>query len=261
MKTLQEISIIIPTYKSPEALELCLKSIIKSQINSNQIIVVVDGFYEINKLVLQKYEQFIEILNLEYNVGVAKATNLGVYNAIYENILIINDDNVVSNNFDIDLSLLDTINKVYAINQIEPSPSIFSQFRIKDLGRDPKTFDLENLRVYEHKISEDRINSTGSTLPIYMRKDDFMRVGGWDSNYPNSWVSDCDFFYKCLLSGMKMLRTYNTHFYHFVSLGTTSTPEDAQNKIILEQEDHEYFKYKWGGYMVRGKYNEINVRI
>ncbi len=40
------ISVIIPTYKSPEALELCLQSAIEGQQNKNQIIVVVDGFYE-----------------------------------------------------------------------------------------------------------------------------------------------------------------------------------------------------------------------
>ena len=60
------ISVIIPTYKSPEALDLCLKSIIEGQINKNQIIVVVDGFYEINKEILEKYSKSINILNLEF---------------------------------------------------------------------------------------------------------------------------------------------------------------------------------------------------
>ena len=43
------ISVIIPTYKSPEVLDLCLKSAIEGQVNKNQIIVVVDGFYDVNK--------------------------------------------------------------------------------------------------------------------------------------------------------------------------------------------------------------------
>jgi glycosyltransferase involved in cell wall biosynthesis len=36
------ISVIIPTYKSPDALDLCLESAIKGQNKENQIIVVVD---------------------------------------------------------------------------------------------------------------------------------------------------------------------------------------------------------------------------
>ena len=39
------ISVIIPTYKEPEVLDLCLKSAILGQKHNNQIIVVVDGFF------------------------------------------------------------------------------------------------------------------------------------------------------------------------------------------------------------------------
>ncbi len=63
------ISVIIPTYKSPEALDLCLTSAIQGQTQNNQIIVVVDGFYDINKEVLEKHSKSIDILNLKENVG------------------------------------------------------------------------------------------------------------------------------------------------------------------------------------------------
>ena len=49
------ISVVIPTYQSPEYLDLCLKSIFKTQTYDNQIIVVVDGFLNLNKPVLDKY--------------------------------------------------------------------------------------------------------------------------------------------------------------------------------------------------------------
>ena len=48
------ISVIIPTYKSPDALDLCLRSAIEGQNNQNQIIVVVDGFYDIKEEVFEK---------------------------------------------------------------------------------------------------------------------------------------------------------------------------------------------------------------
>jgi glycosyltransferase involved in cell wall biosynthesis len=51
------ISVIIPTYKEPEALDICLKSAITGQKNKNQIIVVVDGFFDLNKEVLEKYRE------------------------------------------------------------------------------------------------------------------------------------------------------------------------------------------------------------
>ena len=63
------ISVIIPTYKSPDMLDLCLRSAIEGQQNKNQIIVVVDGFYDLNKEVLERWKDSIDILNLETNVG------------------------------------------------------------------------------------------------------------------------------------------------------------------------------------------------
>ena len=51
------ISVIIPTYKSPEVLDLCIKSALQGQFTKNEIIVVVDGTYDINKIVLEKYDE------------------------------------------------------------------------------------------------------------------------------------------------------------------------------------------------------------
>jgi len=46
---------------------------------------------------------------------------------------------------------------------------------------------------------------------------------------------------KCQMNGMKMIRTYNCHFYHFGSLATTSS-----EKGKIEQQCKEFTYYKWG---------------
>ena len=244
------ISVIIPTYKSPEALDLCLTSCIQGQSLKNQIIVVVDGFYDLNKEVLEKHKDSIEILNLEENVGLCRATNLGVYNASNELILIVNDDNVFSLSWDIELLKDYVPNSVISPNQIEPTPSMFKQFHIRDCGRDPKTFSLENYWKYEEPLRGLFSDETGSTLPIFMSKVDYLRVGGWDENYEQGMVADWDFFLKCKLSGMKMLRTYNCHFYHFASVSV-----NGEKRRQAEMNGHEYAKYKWGSYI---KHNPLD---
>lgn len=244
------ISVIIPTYKSPEALDLCLRSAIQGQVRKNEIIVVVDGFYELNKEVLERWKDSIEILNLEQNVGLSRGTNLGVYNASNTKILIVNDDNVFPSGWDETLELEWQEGTVITPNQIEPIPSMFSQMHIKNLGRDPKTFDLEQYWKYDkNNASQDKIEECGSTLPIFMSKVDYLRVGGWDENYDLGVVADWDFFLKCDLSGLRMLRSWNLHFYHFVSLSTNDTEERRLNRQQVEQQGHEYAKYKWGGYI------------
>ncbi|MCK9429846.1 MAG: glycosyltransferase family 2 protein [Candidatus Omnitrophica bacterium] len=233
------ISVIIPTYREPEALDLCLKSIFQSQDDDNEIIVVVDGFYNENKEVLDKYK--VNILNLETNVGLAKATNLGVYNATNEKILIVNDDNVFPWRWDIRLNEIYNPDCIISPNQIEPRPSIFKQFIIKDFGSTPVDFNLDEFLDKELSISHSLITNEGFTLPIFMSKIDYIKLGGWDENYPGPWVVDWDFFLKAHLWGLQMKRTFNCHFYHFGSIGTTSP-----NKKIIESNCHEYAKYKWG---------------
>lgn len=239
------ISVIIPTYKSPAALNLCLQSAIEGQQNENQIIVVVDGFYDLNKEVLEKWSDKIEVLNLEQNVGLCKVTNLGVYNARYDKILIINDDNVFPRFWDTTLLNDWEDNAVISPNQIEPYPSMFRQFHIKDLGTSPETFDLEQFWLYDyHYASGDKKEENGSTLPIFMSKYDFIRIGGWDENYELGMVADWDFFLKCTLSGLKMIRTWNCHFYHFASISV-----NGEKRQAAEQAGHEYARYKWGSYI------------
>ena len=248
------ISVIIPTYKEPEALNLCLQSAIAGQRLNNQIIVVVDGFYEVNKEVLDKYEDSIEVLVLEENVGLCRATNLGVYNAKFDKILIVNDDNVFPDVWDQVLLEEYKPGCVLAPNQIEPTPSIFKQFHIKDLGRDLKTFDLQAYWTYEDSVRESRTDESGSTLPIFMNKYDYIRLGGWDENYEAGMVADWDFFLKCAISDLKMIRTYNCHFYHFASIST-----NGEKRQQAEQKGHEYAKYKWNSYIY--SHPETNLKF
>jgi len=248
------ISVIIPTYKQPEALDLCLRSAINGQRLNNQIIVVVDGFYEVNKEVLGRYRDSIEILVLEENAGLCRATNLGVFNAKFDKILIVNDDNVFPDVWD--QVLLEEYKPGYVLapNQIEPSPSIFRQFHIKDLGKDPKTFNLQTYWDYENSLEQDKVEESGSTLPIFMNKYDYIRLGGWDENYEAGMVADWDFFLKCAISDLKMVRTYNCHFYHFASIST-----NGEKRQQAEQKGHEYAKYKWSSYIY--SHPETNLKF
>lgn len=250
------ISVIIPTYKAPEALDLCLRSIIEGQKNQNEIIVVVDGFFNLNKAVLDKYSTKINILNLSTNMGTCRATNIGAYRANNDKIFIANDDNVFAKNWDEHLLNDFQYGSVLTVNEIEPYASIFPQKHIQDLGRDPAKFDLESFWQYSEQISKPLIEDSGSTFPIMIEKKDFMRLGGFDENYPSQAgaVSDWDFFVKCSLSNIKTIRTYSCHFYHFVSLSSKSEEMIQKNKDA-EKHCHEYAKFKWGDYI---KHNSQN---
>ena len=239
------ISVIIPTYQSPDYLDLCLKSAFEGQKNKNEIIVVVDGFYELNKHVLDKYPD-VNILDLGFNQGLPVATNWGVYNASNEYILVVNDDNVFPKNWDVDLEPHLSKKVVVSPNQIEPNPSMFKQFEIQNLGKNPNEFDLEEFWDYAQSIRLEQFDNTGSTLPFAMHKLDYLAIGGWDIMYPSPHVVDWDFFLKCEYVGYRMDRVYSTHFYHFAGASTRSTPEQNAESNRKENLAHQFFANKWG---------------
>jgi hypothetical protein len=77
-----------------------------------------------------------------------------------------------------------------------------------------------------------------------MNKIDYLRVGGWDENYELGMVADWDFFLKCQLSGLKMVRNWNLHFYHFASVST-----NGEKRLAAESAGHAYAQYKWGTFI------------
>lgn len=239
------ISVVIPSYKEPDYLDLCLKSCLNGLDNEQEIIVVIDGFYDMHEKVLSKYPT-IKVLNLEQNRGLSVVTNLGVSHASNEFILVVNNDNVFPKSWDTNLIPDLKSGRVLTPNQIEPRPSIFSQFIIENLGTDPNKFDLDSFWNREREISVDKLELSGSTLPFAMFKNDFLALGGWDELYPSMHVVDWDFFLRCEYFNFEMVRTYKSNFYHFASVSSRATPE--QNKITQEKEfkAQNFYHQKWG---------------
>ena len=241
------ISLVIPTYRSPDILDICLKSAIENQSNSNEIIVVVDGFLEESKEVLEKHSDGISVLPFQENKGMQTALNFGVMNASNEIICIVNDDNVLCKDWDLIIEKDYQPNSVLTINQIEPTgPGMFN-FPVKDFGRTPQEFKYEEFLKYEPTIRKDKLTIDGGIFPFAMSKKDYMAVGGFDTLYQSPFICDWDFFLKLELSGKGFYKTHNGHFYHFGSLATKNRKDvDKVNFKQSEAPAADLFEYKWG---------------
>ena len=239
------ISLIIPTYKSPEHLDICLKSAIENQANKNEIIVSVDGFIEESQHILDKYQDDIQILDMGANQGMQTALNLAVMNASNEIICIINDDNVLSKDWDVIIEKEYNPNSVLTINQIEPTgPGIFN-FPVKDFGKTPNEFKYNDFISYEPSIRKEVMTLDGGIFPFVISKKNYMIVGGFDTMYQSPFICDWDFFLKLDLNGVNFTRTHNLHFYHFGSAATKNGKEGNKFKQT-EHPAAQMFMYKWG---------------
>ena len=240
------ISLIIPTYRNPDYLDICLKSATEQQDNENEIIVVVDGFIEESQHILDKYVTKIKVLNLGNNQGMQQALNYGVFNANNEKICIVNDDNVLCSSWDTLIEEQLVKGEVLTINQIEPTgPSMFN-FPEFDFGKNPKEFKYQKFIDYEFQIrNKNKITPDGGIFPFAMWKKDYMIVGGFDTLYQSPFICDWDFFLKLDLNGLVLNRTHGGHFYHFGSTATKNGKEGDRFKAS-EGPAAEIFMYKWG---------------
>lgn len=256
-----KLSVIIPSYRNPAYLDLCLKSAFENQDGDNQIIAILDGYVEESKHVINKYPD-LNVVEFEENKGQTIAHNTGVWLAENEFILIVNEDNVFPRHWD--TKLLESVKTkhgeyrydlVVAPNQIEPVPSIFKSFIIKNFGVTPEEFDYENFLSFEESIHFDPSKHTnvfpylqkftrdGQTWPIFMAKRWYMILGGIDVTYPSAAVADWDFFLRCEMTGLHCIRYHGAHFYHFAG---ASTRKKISNWNVGELQSHQYFAYKWG---------------
>jgi len=243
-----QISVIIPTYRNPDYLDLCLKSLVPSmETGEVQVVVVVDGFPEESRDVLNSYDKYehLGVLELEENQGMASAINFGVYNAEGGVLLIVNDDNVFPEGWwdaiKSGWNYLSTT--VISINQIEPEPSIYN-FPTVNCGMGPKGFNWDKFNDAVKQYSKDMLTFDGQIFPILMRKNHFMQVGGFDTFYKSPFFVDFDFWLKLELCGLEFGRTHVTHLYHFGSRATKRGKEGAAFRAS-ELNAATQFQYKW----------------
>jgi glycosyltransferase involved in cell wall biosynthesis len=240
------ISAIIPTYRNPICLDICLDSALKGMSETTtEIICIVDGFVDESEEIISKYKGQVKFLKLDENCGMQRALNIGVMNASGDTIFIVNDDNVFPEQWDTLLHRqmqLDWVD-IVTVNQIERTESIFG-FHVADYGS-PETFNYDAFVAGEKDFREDRFTTKGSIFPFAMSKRNYMMLGGFDEMYPSPFVCDWDFFLKCDLAGLESIRTYRLSMYHFGSVATKNSAE-ADKFAEGELQAAGTFQYKWG---------------
>lgn len=249
------ISVILPTYRNPKYLDLCLNSILENQVNKNDIVVVVDGYFEESENVLRKYDDGIRIIDLEENMGMQHAINFGVWNCQSENIFVINDDNVFPTKWDERLSPLAEDNVVWTVNQVEPTgPSMFN-FPTYTCGQVVENFNYDLWLTIEQGLSKNLSTPDGSIFPFFMKKHWFMTVGGFDTWYDSPNICDWDFFRKLqMIPQLEFKRTHTLHLYHFGQVATKKNSESKQFKT-RERFAAQQYQYKWGEPPFNGENN------
>lgn len=249
------VSVILPTYRNPKFLDICLRSGLENRVESDtKVIVIVDGYADESADVLKKYSvyQGLQILTFEQNRGLNSAINLAIWNSSTKYAFVINDDNVFPKNWDRRLNEeVHTSEErfgermILTVDQIEPTgPSMFC-FPIKNLGLTPDTFQYDEWLTFENSIQENVIKEDGHIYPFLVQKRWFMATNGADIFYSTGSPADWDMFLKWELLDFKFPRTRAMHLYHFGST-VLKKGQDAPVFNAKEVRATAEYQYKWG---------------
>jgi len=258
------VTLIIPTYRNPKYLDLCLKSATENRDDpNNHILVIVDGFFEESREVLEKYDEVL-YLDLGENRGMQFALNAGVMQSQTKYVFIINDDNVMPTHWD--SRLMDVIEHretdwntnndkfVLTVDQVEPTgPGMFN-FPVHDLGQNVESFDYKKWLSFEQSQFSKELHFDGHIFPFVMEKKYYLACGGFDVFYNSPNVCDWDFFLKLELLGFVFPRTRRLRLYHF---GSVATKKNAESQKFRDREAQAFAEYdwKWGAQPYNGPNN------
>lgn len=249
------ITAIIPSYRNPDYLDLCLKSATENMVSEDtEIMVILDVFVEESQHVVEKYDG-VRVLSLPENKGMQYAINTGVMQANNEYVYVLNDDNVFGTEWDARLALeivhfnLSLSDKwVLTVNQVEPTGPGMFHHRINDLGQTVDTFRYDEWMEYEKFISDDDSpRLEGRIFPFIVSKKYYLAVGGMDTFYNSPNICDWDMFLKFELLGFLFPRTYKVHLYHFGSVVTKQSNESPLFAARMRNAMTEY-TWKWGAH-------------
>jgi len=255
---MSNVTLIIPSYRNPKYLDLCLKSAVENRVDpKNEIVVILDGYVEENRDVITLYEDAVDFIELEENQGMQTALNYGVMQATTPYVFIINDDNVMPKEWDARLmkDVLVMGDKFsLTVDQIEPTGPGMFKFPVHDLGQDVDSFDYKAWLEYEYSTKQTMVAGDGRIFPFVMKKKYYLACGGFDTFYDSPNICDWDFFLKLELLGFSFPRTRALRLYHF---GSVATKKNAESTQFTERERHAYemYNWKWGALPYNGNQN------
>jgi len=245
----KKISIIIPTLDNVDYLKLAVDTIRKHTVSPYEILVYA------NEMSV-KMKEYVRTANLDvflhsdHNEGVAKPANELVKESTGDIIFYAGDDLYLAPEWDVPLinALNDKIFYQYLTGcMFEPLYSNPCMNAPINYGRSPKDFQEDLfLREWKEKrrIKEDIISPWG---PIFITKDLWNCIGGFDEGYFPGFGTDPDIIAKIYFAAIREGKPYefrgvaNAGMYHFQCITTDKLPDNE----LLRMQAKIRFISKW----------------
>ncbi len=242
------ISVVIINYNGEKFAEKLINSL-NSQTEEYGEVIIIDNnskdasfFYFLEKL------KNVTLFRLSENKGFGYAVNLGVKQAKFENILLLNNDTFIENDF-IEKSLKNISNfKGYSF--FAPLVLNYDGTYVDSAGDSVGKFlrPYKNFHKKEYKnlkLENSEVNGFSMSI-CYFVKDDFIKEGMVDEKF-FMYFEDVDFSLRLKRKKRKILFTPDTVGYHFISASTkieNRMSEYSSKKVFWEGRNRVFLFFK-----------------
>ncbi|MFE5324104.1 glycosyltransferase [Paenibacillus sp. NPDC056579] len=234
-------SIIIATYNKMEYTQQCIQSIREYTEYGNYEIIVVDNHSTDETVNWLRQQNDIRLIVNDENLGFPKACNQGIEIANGENILLLNNDTIVTHNWlDNLLSCLYSCDDIGAVGSVTNHCSYYqaipvSYQTIEEMHQFALDYNQSNPLLWE-----ERLKLIGYCLLI--KKSVVDKIGLLDEQFTPGNYEDDDYSLQIRKAGYKLILCKDTFIHHF---GSASFRENKAYNDLMYTNRLKFLK-KWG---------------
>ncbi len=234
-------SIIILTYNKLEYTKLCIDSIRKFTQEGTYEIIVVDNNSSDGTIEWLKEQKDIKCIFNKENAGFPKGCNQGINIASGNNIMLLNNDTVVTQNWlENLLKCLYSSLEIGAVGPITNNCAYYQNMPVSYKDTKEMLVFAENHNISNNEKWEERLKLIG--FCILMKREIVDKIGLLDECFSPGNYEDDDYSIRIIEAGYKLMFCKDTFIHHF---GNTSFKIDTEYSKLLKKNE-EKFKKKWG---------------
>jgi GT2 family glycosyltransferase len=242
------VSIIIVTYNNLDLTKACIESIYANSHYPNLELVIVDnnssdGTRDYLNRIQNTYSNISLILN-DDNKGFAPANNQGMRKASGENIILLNNDTIVTPGW---ISKLNHYLKDKSIGMVGPVTNMCGNEAIINVPYDVSTlegFDEFLNSFFKRSMKGDSFEiDMLSMFCVAMRRETVNEIGLLDERFKTGMFEDTDYSYRIKEKGYKLICAKDIFIHHCCRASFGKLPANEYNKIY--EENRVKFEEKW----------------
>jgi O-antigen biosynthesis protein len=235
-------SIIILTHNQLDYTKRCLESIIKYTKEGSYEIIIVDNHSTDGTVEWLKQQNNIKVIFNNENLGFPKGCNQGIEIATGENILLLNNDTIVTKSWlDNLLTCLYSSDDIGAVGPVTNSAAYYSTIPVNYTSIDEMHEFAASYNVSDPNKWEERLKLIGFCMLI--KREAVDKVGLLDERFTPGNFEDDDYSVRLRKAGYRLMLCKDTFIHHY---GSVSWKKDVNAFGRLLSENEKKFKEKWG---------------